>query len=251
MHMLRPKIYPSHKNLPKQRLACSVHFSCLYKDKLITVDILGELFVYNVLSCQGWPGCLLMLWQQKPWLLWELQNLDFARPCWFSPHPGDWQDTLNFKLTGFHTCLTFILAGNHGCLLKFFFLLFRRWETFVFSQFSLVRVKFVSLRNIAGWKMPRSETPCVGKESQDFRNFLAMPSRTSKWFLCILCTENWNGRSDVFYRSEFKVVFNCCYPNCCRTNCGRFQEFRWIRTMLYHFRPFNTILERFRPFTQF
>ena len=29
-----------------------------------------------------------------------------------------------------------------------------------------------------------------------------------------------DGRSDVFYCSEFKVISNCCYTNCCRTNCG-------------------------------
>ena len=31
-----------------------------------------------------------------------------------------------------------------------------------------------------------------------------------------------DGRSDVYDRSEFKVISNCCYTNCCRTNCGHF-----------------------------
>ena len=44
-----------------------------------------------------------------------------------------------------------------------------------------------------------------------------------------------DGRSDVFDRSEFKVISNCCYNNCCRTNCSSFtcvylnlSEFTWI-----------------------
>ena len=28
------------------------------------------------------------------------------------------------------------------------------------------------------------------------------------------------GRSDVYDRSELKVISNCCYTNCCCTNCG-------------------------------
>ena len=57
--------------------------------------------------------------------------------------------------------------------------------------------------------------------------------------LCIVCTsehtlhctlntlqkqgssEN-DGISDVYDRSEFKVISNCCYTNCCRTNFGYF-----------------------------
>ena len=31
-----------------------------------------------------------------------------------------------------------------------------------------------------------------------------------------------DGRSDVYDRSEFKVISNCCYNNCCRTNCSHF-----------------------------
>ena len=31
-----------------------------------------------------------------------------------------------------------------------------------------------------------------------------------------------DGRSDVYDRSEFKVISNCSYNNCCRTNCSHF-----------------------------
>ena len=31
-----------------------------------------------------------------------------------------------------------------------------------------------------------------------------------------------DGRSDVYDRSEFKVISSCCYNNCCRTNCSHF-----------------------------
>ena len=47
------------------------------------------------------------------------------------------------------------------------------------------------------------------------------------------------GRSDVYDRSEFKVISNCCYTNCCHTNCGNFYfywpEFTWIYLNLCEF----------------
>ena len=31
-----------------------------------------------------------------------------------------------------------------------------------------------------------------------------------------------DGRSNVYNRSELKVISNCYYTNCCRTTCGNF-----------------------------
>ena len=37
-----------------------------------------------------------------------------------------------------------------------------------------------------------------------------------------------DGRSDVYYCSEFKVISNYCYNNCCCTNCSDFTWFYLI-----------------------
>ena len=48
-----------------------------------------------------------------------------------------------------------------------------------------------------------------------------------------------DGRSDVYDRSEFKVVSYWCYPNCGRANCGHFEKEFWMN--FDHIGPFWTI----------
>ena len=52
-----------------------------------------------------------------------------------------------------------------------------------------------------------------------------------------------DGRSDVYDRSEFKVVSNCCYSNCGHANCGNFEKEFWMN--LDHIGHF---VEYFGPF---
>ena len=42
-----------------------------------------------------------------------------------------------------------------------------------------------------------------------------------------------DGRSEIYDRSEFKVISNCCYNNCCCTNCSHFYLYLPEYTLIF------------------